>query len=106
MWSATPSPEQLAIPDITHLKNALQKEHFKSNESFLGWQWTSLHPRRKDFLLRYAKQPESIHEEILKALQPLLINLNQDITRANAVLQHASHGLSASLSQLRAELFD
>ncbi len=106
MWSATPSPEQLALPAIIELKASLQKAKFKTNESFLGWQWTTFHPRRKDFLLRYAKQPENIHEEILNALQPLLINLNQDITRANATLRHDPQGLSASLNQLRAELLD
>ncbi|MEQ1525319.1 MAG: hypothetical protein ABL911_01050 [Gallionella sp.] len=106
MWSATHSPEQLTLPEIIELKASLQKANFKTNESFLGWQWTTFHPRRKDFLLRYAKQPEILHEEILKTLQPLLIDLNQDITRANAALQHAPHGLSASLSQLRTELLD
>ncbi len=106
MWSAAPSPEQLALSEIIRLKEALEAAHFKTNENFLGWQWTSLHPRRKDFLLRYTKQPDSIHDEILKSLQPLFISLNQDITRANTALQHTSHGLSASLSQLRAELLE
>ena len=52
MWSASPTPDQLELPAVTGLKAALQKAGFKSNENFLAWQWTSFHPRRKDFLLR------------------------------------------------------
>ncbi len=106
MWSTAPSPEQLALPDISTLKEALQKSHFKTNESFLGWQWTTFHPRRKDFLLRYSKHPQSVVDEMTKTLQKLLLDFNEAINHANAALQHTPHGLSASLNQLRAELLD
>src|ERR1022692_3055576 len=53
MWSAAPSPDQLGLPAVRNLKESLQQAGFKSNENFLGWQWTTFHPRRKDFLLHY-----------------------------------------------------
>ncbi|NOU00347.1 MAG: hypothetical protein HOO95_02060 [Gallionella sp.] len=106
MWSTAPSPEQLALPAISELKEALKKANFKTNESFLGWQWTSFHPRRKDFLLRYSEQPESVLDEIIKILQTLLVDFNEAIALANTALQHTPHGLSASLNQLRKELLD
>lgn len=106
MWSTAPSPEQLTLPAITELKEALQKAHFKTNENFLGWQWTAFHPRRKDFLLRYSKHPESVLDEVVKILQTLLVDFNEATTLANAALQNTPQGLSASLNQLRAELLD
>lgn len=106
MWGAAPSSEHLTLPAISTLKEALQKAHFKSNENFLGWQWTTYYPRRKDFLLRYSRQPEDVLNEVTKILQALLVDLNEAITLANATLQSAPHGLSASLNQLRAELLD
>jgi hypothetical protein len=106
MWNIAPSPEQLAMPAICALKAALQKSHFKTNESFLGWQWTTFHPRRKDFLLRYSQQPESVVDEITKILQTLLVDFNEAINFANAALQLTPQGLSVSLNQLRKELLD
>ena len=106
MWSTPPTSEQLALPTIVELKASLQKAHFKTNESFLGWQWTTFHPRRKDFLLRYSQHPESVLDEMTKILQALLVDFNETINLANAALQHTPHGLSASLNQLRAELLD
>ena len=106
MWSTAPSPEQLKLPAIIELKATLQKANFKTNESFLGWQWTSFHPRRKDFLLRYLQHPENVVDEITKILQALLVDFNEAINLANAALQNTPHGLSASLNQLREELLD
>ena len=68
MWSAAPSPGQLALPAVIKLKESLQQAGFKNNENHLGWLWTMMHPRRKDFLLRYAQQPEELlNEEIGRA---------------------------------------
>jgi hypothetical protein len=106
MWSTAPSPEQLKLPAITELKASLQKVNFKANESFLAWQWTSFHPRRKDFLLRYSQQPEITLDEMTTILQTLLVDFNEAINLANAALQLTPQGLSASLDQLRAELLD
>jgi hypothetical protein len=106
MWSTAPSAEHLALPAIIELKTSLQKANFKANESFLAWQWTSFHPRRKDFLLRYSQQPEKTLDEITAILQTLLVDFNEAINLANAALQLTPQGLSASLNQLRAELLD
>lgn len=106
IWSIAPSTEQLALPEISALKQALQKSHFKTNESFLGWQWTIFHPRRKDFLLRYSQHQESVLDEITKILQTLLIDFNEAIKLANTALENTPQGLSAALNQLRTELLD
>jgi hypothetical protein len=106
MWSVTPSPEQLELPDVIKLKGLLQQANFKTNESFLAWQWTTFHPRRKDFLLRYSQQPKKILDEMTAVLQTLLVDFNEVISLANAALQLTPQGLSASLNQLRAELLD
>jgi hypothetical protein len=106
MWSAAPSPDQLALADVTRLKKSLQKAGFKNNESFLAWQWTIFHPRRKDFLLRYAQQPEKLLEDIEEIFKPLLIEHSESIEQANVALKSAPHSLTASLNQLRDELID
>lgn len=103
MWSATPSPEQLELPAISRLKEALQKANFKTNESFLGWQWTTFHPRRKDFLLRYSQQPESILDEMSAILRTLLLDFNEAITFANAALKDAPRSMNISLDKLRSK---
>jgi hypothetical protein len=106
MWSAAPSPDQLALAAVTRLKKSLQKADFKNNESFLAWQWTIFHPRRKDFLLRYAQQPEKLLEDIEDIFKPLLIEHSEPIEQANVALKSAPHSLTASLNQLRNELVD
>jgi hypothetical protein len=84
----------------------LQSAGFKSNESFLAWQWTAFHPRRKDFLLRYARQPEKLLGDIEAIFKTLLIEHRVSIEQANASLQTAARGLDAALNQLRNELID
>ncbi|MEO8343415.1 MAG: hypothetical protein ABI536_06305 [Gallionella sp.] len=106
MWSAAPSPDQLALAAVTRLKKSLQKAGFKNNESFLAWQWTIFHPRRKDFLLRYAQQPEKLLADIEDIFKPLLTEHSESIEQANAALKSAPHSLTASLNQLRDELID
>lgn len=103
MWSEAPTPEQLALPEVTQLKEALQKAHFKTNESFLGWQWTTFHPRRKDFLLRYSSKPNTVLNEIAATMQPLLHDLNSEITCANTALKNAPRSMTVSLDQLRSK---
>jgi hypothetical protein len=103
MWSSPPTPEQRALPAISALKESLQIAHFKTNENFLGWQWTPWHPRRKDFLLRYASNSQKILEEITSAVQPLLLDFNEAITRANAALKNVPRSKNISLDQLRSK---
>jgi len=106
MWSTAPAPGQLGSPAVTRLKESLQKAGFKSNESFLGWQWTAFHPRRKDFLLRYALQPEKLLGDMEAVFKTLLTEHRVSIEQANAALKTAPHSLSTSLNRLRDELID
>jgi hypothetical protein len=106
MWSTAPSPEQLGIAAVKSLKELLQNAGFKSNESFLAWQWTAFHPRRKDFLLRYAQQPEKLLADVEIIFRTLLIDHSEAIEHANAALKSAPRGLAASLDRLRDELID
>ena len=106
MWSAAPPPAHLALPAIKILQKSLQKAGFKSNESFLAWQWTTFHPRRKDFLLGYAHQPEKLLEDIEDIFKPLLIEHSKSIEQANAALKSTPNSLISSLNQLRDELID
>jgi hypothetical protein len=106
MWSVTPTPDQLGLPAVSSLKSSLQKAGFKSNEGFLAWQWTSFHPRRKDFLLRYAQQPEKLLDDVETLFRTLLIEHGVSIEQANAALQTQPRGLGTALDQLRNELID
>jgi hypothetical protein len=106
MWSAAPSPEQLALPAVISLKKTLQQAGFKNNESHLAWQWTTMHPRRKDFLLRYAHQPEILLAEVEAVFKALLVDNREVIERANETLKSSPRGLASSLNQMRNELLD
>lgn len=106
MWSASPTREQLGIAAVNSLKTSLQDAGFKNNESFLAWQWTAFHPRRKDFLLRYAQQPETLLDNIEIIFRTLLIEHREAIESANAALKSMPHSLAASLDRLRDELID
>lgn len=106
MWSAAPSPEQLTLPAVAALKQSLQHAGFKNNESFLAWQWTAFHPRRRDLLLRYAQQPEKLLGEVATILKPLLIEHRASIEQANAALQTAPRSMTISLDQLRSKRSD
>jgi hypothetical protein len=106
MWSAAPSPGQLALPAVAALKQTLQDVGFKSNENFLAWQWTALHPRRKDFLLRFSQHPAALLNDAMASLQKLLIEHRTSIEQANAALQTAPRSMTISLDQLRSKRGD
>lgn len=101
MWSTAPSPDQLGFPAVNDLKKSLQNAGFKSNENFLAWQWTMLYPRRRDFLMRFAQQPEKLLNDALVSLQKLLIEHRMLIEQANAALQATPRSIAVSLDQLR-----
>jgi len=107
MWSAAPSPEQLELVAVKKLKASLQNAGFKNNERYLAWQWTAFHPRRKDFLMRYAHWPEKLLDEMEVILKKLLVDFGSDIAQTNEVLRaNSSRSLRSSLQQLRNELLD
>ena len=106
MWSIVPTPEQLGIAAVNSLKATLQNAGFKNNERFLAWQWTAFRPRRKDFLLRYAQQPEKLLVDVEIIFRALLIDHREAIEHANAALKSAPRSLAAALDRLRDELID
>jgi len=105
VWNT--APDQLGLAHASNLKTSLQKAGFKSNESFLAWQWTAFHPRRKDFLLSYARQPAKLLNDVVAIFGSLLLDHREEIEQANEVLKTTqSRSLSASLNRLRDELLD
>jgi hypothetical protein len=107
VWSAVPAPDQLRLTHVSRLKSSLQKSGFKNNENFLAWQWTVFHPRRKDFLLSYSRQPEKLLDDVVAIFGKLLVNHRELIEQANEALKTARFcSLSASLDRLRDELLD
>ncbi len=91
MWQNTPAPGQLSLPAVARLKQALHDAGFKSNEHFIAWRWTDFYPRRSDFLLSYAQQPEKLLDEVeLVFCMPDHLEL---INEANAELSRQT-GLS------------
>ncbi len=107
MWSAPPTTDQLRSVAVHNLKNSLQTAGFKSNESFLAWQWTKFYPRSKNFLLRYTNQPEKLLDETLATLKIFLTDHLQAIKQANDTLAETQQrNLSSALNQLRGELLD
>ena len=106
MWSTSPSPEQLALPAVIALKQSLQQAGFKSNENYLAWQWTTLHPRRQDFLLRYSQQPEQLLADAETIFKTLVIAQQDAIEQANASLKTTPRSLTISLSKLRSKRSD
>ena len=101
MWSATPTPEQLALPAVRALRDTLKASGYKDNESFLAWQWTTLYPRSQAFLLKYTRRPEQIFAEIEAALDRLMRTHREHISQANAALGSIPRSMTISLDQLR-----
>lgn len=104
MWSSTPTPEQLALPAVDALRVALMAAGYKNNEGFLAWQWTTLHPRSKNFLLRYTQQAEQVFADIETLLSKLLLTHRDLIAQANVALQNAPRSMTISLNQLRSKV--
>lgn len=103
MWSAAPSPGHLGSAAVRSLSESLQHRGYKNNASFLAWQWTAFHPRRSDFLLRYAREPEKLLNEIEAILKTLLIDHSDSIEQANSALRSVPHSTAISLDRLRSK---
>lgn len=106
MWQVAPTPEQLALPAVTKLKQVMIDGGYKQNENFIAWQWTNLHPRRSDFLLRYSRQAEKLLDDIEAIFKPLVLENRALIASANATLQDAPRSMTISLDQLRRKRTD
>lgn len=103
MWSSPPAPDQLALPAVCVLRKSLEEAGLKNNSNFLGWQWTTLHPRRQDFLLRYSQQPGTVLDESMSLLGKLLVDRHELIAQANDALRAAPRSMAISLDQLRSK---
>lgn len=103
MWSGKPTPDHLALPAVAALREALAKDGYQDNESFLAWQWTKLYPRSKSFLLRYHQKPEVLLSEIEAVLERLMLPHDKLIAQANAALSSAPRSMTISLDQLRSK---
>lgn len=106
IWSKPPTSEQLALPEVSQLKASLQKSGFKSNEYFLGWQWTNHYPRRRDFLLRYVKHPKGLLNEVEATIKTLLIEQHELLEQTNLSLQKCNVSLSETIFQMKNRLVD
>ncbi|CAH1080129.1 hypothetical protein [Candidatus Nitrotoga sp. 1052] len=107
MWSAAPTLEQKQLRVINTLHNTFQEAGFKSNESFLAWQWTSYYPRSMDFLLRFSSTADALLNEATSLIQTLLVTHHDALHSANAALRESSRSAAisiVSLDKLRANL--
>ena len=103
MWSVAPTPEQLGLHAVINLRESLESAGFKTNDSFLAWQWTKLYPRRRDFLLGFAQQPEKLMNEAESTLNIFLKKQHTSLAKANASLKNSPRSISISLDQLRSK---
>ncbi len=103
MWSATPAPGLLHLPEVKSLRASLTRSGLQENASYLGWQWTRLHPRRRDFLLRYAREPDALLEETASIFSVLLFEHGDAIALANSALASAPRSKVVSLDLLHSK---
>lgn len=104
MWNTTPDPALKNLPEVLSLFNALEADGFKQNDSFLAWQWSPWHPRRKDFLMRLSQNQDDL---LLEAMQPWLLLLDKHLdsfTQANSALGHTPPTAIVSLDKLRSNI--
>lgn len=104
MWNVTPTPGKAQLAKIAALRDTLQTEGFKNNESFLAWNWTAYHPRRRDFLQRYSTSADALLDEVSGLLGHLLLAHGEALNASNAALCDAPHSVTVSLDQLRANI--
>lgn len=103
MWSAAPSPPQLALPAVAALQQTLQQSGYKGNENFIAWKWSPYRPRGSSFLQRYALQPAKLLDEAAGIFGELLTEQREALTLANAELQAAPRTAAISLERLRSK---
>ncbi len=101
MWSKQPTPDRLALPEVAALRDALEREGFKSNDKFLAWQWSPYYPRDKRFLLRFSAAAGNLLDEASELVRALLVTHAPELAAANAALNNAPHQATVSLDALR-----
>jgi hypothetical protein len=104
MWNTAPALEKARLAEVMTLHDALQDEGLKSNESFLAWNWTPYHPRRKDFLQRYSTAADALLDEVCGLLSYLLLDHGDALNAANRALSEVPRSMTVSLDRLRANI--
>jgi len=104
IWSSTPTLDKLNLPEIITLRHALEQDGYRDNEGFLAWRWTSLYPRRKDFLLRFNSQREDALNSAATSLTDVLERHGDLLLAANRALAVAPSSNAISLTKLRVNL--
>lgn len=104
MWSTVPTLEKASVAEVLALRETLRVDGYKNSESFLGWNWTSYHPRRKDFLLRYSTAADALLDEASGLLGHLLLNRGAALNAANLALRDTPRSVTVSLDKLRANI--
>lgn len=101
MWSTPPSPEQNALPAIATLRETMQALGYKQSESFPAWRWTLWHPRRRDFLLKFAEQPDALIAAAADELLAIVTRHRPLLDAAHSALAESPRSMTISLAQLR-----
>jgi hypothetical protein len=104
IWSNPPTLDKTRLEAVAVLREALQDEGLKNNESFLAWNWTAYHPRRKDFLLRYSTAADALLDEASGLLLHIFQVHGDALNAANAALSEAPSTMAVSLNKLRANI--
>ena len=104
MWSNTANATQKSLPAVADLGSRLSTAGFSDSDTFLAWQWLPWHPRRRDFLLRFANQREEILNEAMQLWELLLGDFGEQLKQANEALNMPGHSTAVSLDQLRSKL--
>lgn len=107
MWSTAPSAEQKQLSAIQTLSHAFQESGFKSNESFLAWQWSVYYPRDMNFLLRFSIHGDALLDEAADLMLNLLERQRDALQLANHALHETTRGpavSTVSLDKLRVNL--
>ena len=106
MWNAAPEPAQKNLPAVEALRSHLAAAGFKHSDSFLAWQWSPWHPRRKDFLLRFSKQHDELLKDAMRPWHALLEGYGELLRLANHALNEVPRSATISLDQLRGKSAD
>lgn len=104
MWNTAPDATQKNRPAVETLRTLMSDTGLKHSDSFLAWQWLPWHPRRRDFLLRFAFRRDELLDEALRPWQALLAEYGEQLSRANLALNSSQRSTSVSLDQLRSKL--
>ena len=103
MWSSAPDAGQKSQPAIQNLISSLSDAGLSDSDTFLGYQWLPWHPRRRDFLLRFANQRDELLADAMQPLQLILGEFGEQLAQANQALNMPG-SVSVSLDQLRSKL--